>query len=180
MTDNPCRMTTPIGILWTLLSIMVAGTCSFSFLQPFWFIEPDTFDSFGMYSYCIAVSKGPIRGGGGGSRSYTHTRPGEVDKSKSHVCGIYGGAFHFSNLPSNSWQVRYLTFFRNLLLLYSLFSLKNQLQLYNLETLCLFSFMWLSDFDIDTIYNVTFYIAEIFFLKKSNLRHTKKSCRWSY
>ena len=96
-------MSTPIGILWTLLSIMVAGTCSFSFLQPFWFIEPETFDSFGMYSYCIAVSRGKS---GGGSRSYSQSRAGDVDKGKSHVCGIYGGTFHFSNLPSNSWQVR--------------------------------------------------------------------------
>lgn len=100
--DWQLTMSTPIGVLWTLLSIMVAGTCSFTFLQPFWFIEPLTFDSFGMYSYCIAVSKGPIRSG---SRGYTQTRADVMDKSKSHVCGIYGGSFHFSNLPSNSWQV---------------------------------------------------------------------------
>ncbi len=77
------HMSTPIGILWTLLSIMVAGTCSFSFLQPFWFIHPETLNSFGMYSYCV--------------RDLRY-------KPVSQVCGIYGGNFHFSNLPSNAWQ----------------------------------------------------------------------------
>lgn len=76
-------MSTPIGILWTLLSIMVAGTSSFSFLQPSWFIQPETVNSFGMYSYCV--------------RDVRH-------RLDSQVCGIYGGFFHFSNLPSNAWQ----------------------------------------------------------------------------
>ncbi len=80
---NAGTMSTPIGILWTLLSIMVAGTCSFSFLQPFWFIHPDTLNSFGMYSYCV--------------RDFRY-------KPVAQVCGIYGGHFHFSNLPSNAWQ----------------------------------------------------------------------------
>ena len=76
-------MSTPIGILWALLSIMVAGTCSFSFLQPFWFLHPGTLNSFGMYSYCVRDTR---------------------LKPTMQVCGIYGGYFHFSNLPSNAWQ----------------------------------------------------------------------------
>ena len=76
-------MSTPISILWTLLSIMVAGTCSFSFLQPFWFIHPDTMNSFGMYSYCI--------------KDFRY-------KQLLQVCGVFGGYFHFSNLPSQTWQ----------------------------------------------------------------------------
>ena len=81
---TPTRISSPIGILWTLLSIMVAGTCSFSFLQPFWLIDPQTWNSFGMYSYCI-------RGAG------FFDRPRQT-------CGIYGGRFMFSNVPSRGWQ----------------------------------------------------------------------------
>ena len=83
------RMSTPIAILWTLLSVMVAGTCSFSFLQPYWFIHPDNLNSLGMYSYCVGDAR--------------QTPP-------EQVCGIYGGSFHFSNLPSNAWQASCVLF----------------------------------------------------------------------
>ena len=83
--------TTPVGILWTLLSIIVGGVCGFSFLQPFWLLQPDSLDSLGMYSYCVGSSGGG--GGGGDTRQLT-----------VQICGVYGGQFHFSNLPSNAWQ----------------------------------------------------------------------------
>ena len=76
---------TPLGVLWALLSLMVAGTCSFSFLQPFWFTHPDKMDSLGIFTYCI---RDPT----------AHAVP------LRQVCGIYGGDFHFSNLPSHAWQ----------------------------------------------------------------------------
>lgn len=46
-------MWTPIGVLWTLLSMIVAALCGFSFLQPCWFIHRDSRNSLGMFSYCI-------------------------------------------------------------------------------------------------------------------------------
>ena len=82
-------MSTPIGIIWTLLTIMVAGTISFSFLQPFWFVDGMTLNALGMYSYCIQ----DIR-----------------YKDFTQICGIYGGSFHFSNLPSNAWQAAVVLF----------------------------------------------------------------------
>ena len=78
-------MCSPIGVLWTLLSVIVAGLTAFSFLQPFWFINRDTLNSLGMYSYCIQDLR--------------------TKGSFTQVCGIYGGRFQLSNLPSNAWQV---------------------------------------------------------------------------
>lgn len=75
---------TAVGVLWTLLSIIVSGVCGFSFLQPFWLLNTDSMNSLGLYSYCV-----------GDSSIKTHL---------VQICGIYGGRFHFSNLPSNAWQ----------------------------------------------------------------------------
>ena len=87
--------TTPVGILWTLLSIIVSGVCGFSFLQPFWLLHRDTMNSLGMFSMCVR------------------------DNRLQKTCGVYGGReetddggggqfyfsqFHFSNMPSNAWQ----------------------------------------------------------------------------
>ena len=91
--QTSARPVTPVGILWTLLSILVAGTCSFSFLQPFWFIQPQTLDSFGMFSYCIR-------------NLHLHRHHSKL----TQACGIYGGQFHFSNLPSHSWQAACVLF----------------------------------------------------------------------
>ena len=94
-------MSTPIGILWTLLSILVAGTCSFAFLQPFWLIQPVTLYSFGVFTYCIQ-SPGdamPTGGGGGGTAA-----AGQGNGATEQQCGVYGKQFNLSNLPSNAWQ----------------------------------------------------------------------------
>ena len=96
-------MKTPIGILWTLLSIVVAGTCGFSFLQPYWFIEPDTDNSFGMFSYCVSTRDIPYLYDSHSHR-YIQIRTHIGRNQRKHICGIYGGSFQFSNLPSNSWQ----------------------------------------------------------------------------
>lgn len=47
------NMLSALGILWALLSVIVAGVCGFSFVQPFWFINKDSMNSLGMYSYCV-------------------------------------------------------------------------------------------------------------------------------
>ncbi|KAK2149061.1 hypothetical protein LSH36_469g00030 [Paralvinella palmiformis] len=83
-------MWSPIGVLWTLLSTIVAALSAFSFLQPYWFINRKTYNSLGMFSYCI--------------------RDMRTKGDFAHVCGIYGGRFNFSNLPSNAWQVACVLF----------------------------------------------------------------------
>lgn len=84
-------MLSAVGGLWTLLSLIVAGLSTFSFLQPYWFIHRRTLHSLGMYSFCLrddlvyqpTLEKGPF----------------------TQACGLYGGYFDFVNLPSNAWQV---------------------------------------------------------------------------
>lgn len=82
-------MSSAIGILWTLLSVMVAGTCCFSFFQPFWFVHLDYLHAFGMYNHCI--------------RDLRYTNPVQT-------CQSYGGEFHLGNLPSGAWQAACVLF----------------------------------------------------------------------
>lgn len=79
-----CEMISPILIIWALLSVLVSATCTFSFLQPFWFIHTEKTPSFGMVSYCLKTSV-------------------ETYQNKE-VCTFYGGYFNLNNLPSGAWQ----------------------------------------------------------------------------
>ena len=72
-----------VGVVWILLSVVVTGCCCFSMIQPAWLINPLTLNSLGMCSYCV--------------------RDHRVDEF-TQICGIYGGYFHLSNLPTNAWQ----------------------------------------------------------------------------
>lgn len=45
-------MPSPVLLLWSLLSAVVAGTCTFTFLQPFWFVHHDLSHAFGLVAYC--------------------------------------------------------------------------------------------------------------------------------
>ena len=49
--QRPAAMSSPVGIVWTLLSILLAGVCSVGFLQPFWFVNSATGDAIGLYRY---------------------------------------------------------------------------------------------------------------------------------
>ena len=51
-------MPTLVSTVWALLSIVVAGVCSFSFLQPFWLVrQRPAAISLGMYGYCLWDSR---------------------------------------------------------------------------------------------------------------------------
>lgn len=84
------QMMSPITWLWAMLSIMVAATCTFSFLQPFWFLHPDFTHSFGMLNFCHQDANHSGR-----------PRP---------MCRNYGGYFQFGNIPSAAWQVAAMLF----------------------------------------------------------------------
>ncbi|XP_070183868.1 serine-rich adhesin for platelets-like [Littorina saxatilis] len=73
----------PILLLWSLLTVLVAGTCTFAFLQPFWVMHVDLVHTFGMVSYCF-MDVG-------------------LDRSQE-VCSAYGGYHHLANIPSGAWQ----------------------------------------------------------------------------
>nr|KAG5686818.1 hypothetical protein BaRGS_032035 [Batillaria attramentaria] len=76
-------MPPPVLLLWSLLSAVVAGTCSFTFLQPFWFVHDDLTHAFGLVSYC-----------------YANTRNGD----EQETCSAYGGNFRLGSIPSGAWQ----------------------------------------------------------------------------
>lgn len=82
-------LSAPVAVIWTLLSVLVAMTCTFSLLQPTWYLRQtrlpyrtkvDEF-MFGMFSYCY------------------------LDYSDEYVCSMYGGGFTLDHFPSASWQV---------------------------------------------------------------------------
>ena len=82
-------MSTAIGIVWALVSLLVAGACTFSFLQPAWFVRPSTGDALGPYTCCVQTAK-----------------PQHSPRLR-RVCAVYGGyfSFHFaSGVPSRVWQ----------------------------------------------------------------------------
>ncbi|XP_046356016.1 LHFPL tetraspan subfamily member 2a protein-like isoform X1 [Haliotis rubra] len=76
-------MVSPILVLWTVLSVLVAGACTFTFLQPFWILHLDFSHSFGMVTHCFMDSR------------YENDRD---------VCTAYGGYYHLGNIPSGAWQ----------------------------------------------------------------------------
>lgn len=73
----------PILLLWCLLTLLVAGTCTFAFLQPFWVMHVDLVHTFGMVSYCFMDA--------------------QAERSRE-VCSAYGGYHHLANIPSGAWQ----------------------------------------------------------------------------
>lgn len=78
-----------VQYIWILLSILIAVTCSFCFLQPEWIIHPNYIDTFGIYAFC--VSKNEV---------------GELERT----CGFYGGRFGFGNIPCTIWQAACLLY----------------------------------------------------------------------
>jgi hypothetical protein len=86
-------MLSAVGGLWTLLSLIVAGLSSFSFLQPYWFINRKTLYSLGMYSFCLRDDIA--------AQMPAHFEAGPF----TQACGLYGDYFDFMSLPSDAWQV---------------------------------------------------------------------------
>jgi len=111
---GPCRrVSVHVQLLWTTLSLVVTAGCSFSFVQPHWFVQRQTRDSLGLYNYCVRDNRGgSITGGGslagsrliGGGRGDGGGQVGALT-ARHQLCGVYGGQFNLSNLPSNAWQI---------------------------------------------------------------------------
>lgn len=84
-------MSSPVGIVWALLSILLSGICSVGFLQPFWFVNLATGDAIGLYSYCL------------------HERYDGTD-FETRLCEFYSVNFRLADLPTNAWQVACLSY----------------------------------------------------------------------
>ncbi|XP_025092432.1 transmembrane protein 211-like [Pomacea canaliculata] len=76
-------MPSPVLLLWSLLSVLVAGTCTFTFLQPFWLVHSDLLHAFGLVAYCYS---------------------GSSHHDDRETCSAYGGNFRLGSIPSGAWQ----------------------------------------------------------------------------
>lgn len=86
----PVMASTPIAVIWSLLSILVAGTCGFSLMQPSWLLRKETLSSIGMLSYCY--------------RDFTQ-------RGNAHSCRLFGEvSLDLKSLPSREWQTAFVLF----------------------------------------------------------------------
>lgn len=74
---------TPVSILWSLLSIFVASTCTVTFFYPAWVTHPDRLHSFGVFRYCV--------------RNLEILIP-------TPRCISYGGNPTLGRIPAGAWQ----------------------------------------------------------------------------
>ncbi|XP_033748026.1 transmembrane protein 211-like [Pecten maximus] len=82
-----------VSYIWILITALVAVTCAFSLLQPFWIIHPDGIHSFGIYVYCK------------GSELV-----GASSDLTNRMCSFYGGQLSVVSIPSGAWQATFLLF----------------------------------------------------------------------
>lgn len=82
---------TAVSLLWSLLSLLVAGSCAFSFCYPSWITHPDRLHSFGLFTQCARDPRAP------------HPRA---------ACQGYGpgGGVDVGSIPSGAWQASTLLF----------------------------------------------------------------------
>ena len=43
----------PVSLLWTFLSVLLAGACVLSLITPCWMVHPDHIHSFGLFNLCV-------------------------------------------------------------------------------------------------------------------------------
>ncbi|GFR97130.1 hypothetical protein ElyMa_000984500 [Elysia marginata] len=43
----------PVSLLWTFLSVLLAGACALSLATPCWMVHPDHIHSFGLFNLCV-------------------------------------------------------------------------------------------------------------------------------
>jgi len=47
------RVSVHVRLLWTTLSVMVTIGCTYSFMQPAWYVHSVTRDRLGLFNYCV-------------------------------------------------------------------------------------------------------------------------------
>jgi len=47
------RVSVHVRLLWTTLSVMVTIGCTYSFIQPAWYVHSITRDRLGLFNYCV-------------------------------------------------------------------------------------------------------------------------------
>ena len=94
---------TPIAMLWTILSVLLAGTLTFCLLQPHWYINPKTETTFGPFGYCVVSSPGMTIAFPTGHQRRLGIS-GRLSVPTRMRCGMYTRQFQLSNVASRSWQ----------------------------------------------------------------------------
>ncbi|CAL1537072.1 unnamed protein product [Lymnaea stagnalis] len=100
----------PVSLLWTFLSVLVAGTCLVSFLTPYWATHPDHVHSFGLFNLCVRDQRfshpRPLCVNFGYQQMYSYesgTNDTEVDVVDARTVDI-------TRIPSGAWQAACLLF----------------------------------------------------------------------
>ena len=115
---------TAVSLLWSLLSILVAGACAFSFFYPSWITHPDRLHSFGLFTQCVRDPGGPSSSSSSSSSpSSSLASSSSSSSSSSHhhhhhhhppraLCRGYGpgGRVDVRHIPAGAWQASTLLF----------------------------------------------------------------------
>nr|KAG5713180.1 hypothetical protein BaRGS_007707 [Batillaria attramentaria] len=80
---------TPVSLLWSLLSILVASACGLSFFHPYWIVHPDRLHSFGLFTQCVRDTKAHY--------------PRAVCKGYGPGDGAWDGV-DLGSIPAGAWQ----------------------------------------------------------------------------
>ena len=51
------RVSVHVRLLWTLLSVTVTVGCTYSFIQPSWYVHGVTGDRLGLFNYCVTDAR---------------------------------------------------------------------------------------------------------------------------
>lgn len=107
----------PVSLLWTFLSVLVAGTCLLSFMTPYWTIHPDHVHSFGLFNLCIRDQRfshpRPLCTNFGNQNYYSSSRFSTADTSNNistEAVQIDTGPVDIARIPSGAWQAACLLY----------------------------------------------------------------------
>ncbi|XP_076452228.1 LHFPL tetraspan subfamily member 5 protein-like [Babylonia areolata] len=94
---------TVVSLLWSLLSLLVAAACAFSFLHPSWVAHPDRLHSFGLFTQCVRDDPHPS------TSSPSHSPSSSYPQA---VCHGYGaeGRVDLGSVPAGAWQASTLLY----------------------------------------------------------------------
>lgn len=107
----------PVSLLWTFLSVLVAGTCLLSFLTPYWTVHPDHVHSFGLFNLCIRDLRfshpRPLCMNFGHQPYYLSTRifiAATSSNTTDDEVALDYGSVDIARIPSGAWQAACLLF----------------------------------------------------------------------
>ncbi|KAH9515156.1 hypothetical protein Btru_019363 [Bulinus truncatus] len=102
----------PVSLLWSFLSILVAATCLLSFLTPFWAVHPDHVHSFGLLNLCVRDQRfshpRSVCVNFGYQQMYTFRQVNNETEIFPHI--VDTPRLDLARIPSGAWQAACLLF----------------------------------------------------------------------